>query len=221
MAFISYCWWKKSGKPVDMPNIPVFAGCFLLQLVQDFVHQQYFNKTFGYIPTSHARNRWPTFCQKQNRPLKKVTLQKCWRLTKWRSNEKTTLSFLPNSNSFGGFSHSKGFFGPKCCWGTLLGTITHLLPFGTLESIIFLFHRGDMLVPWRVFFDLGLQTYQQPDDFSGSPSPTAPSWHLPLLLGGEKLRFGVQGEGLCPNWRIASNGLVGTAIYAHICMPRT
>ncbi len=33
---------------------------------------------------------------------------------------------------------------------TLLGTITYSLPVGTFESMIFLFPRWDMLVPWRV-----------------------------------------------------------------------
>ena len=95
---------------------PSICRVFLFQLVQDFFHQQYLNKTCGYIPTSQAGNRRPTFLSKTEPPSKnpkKVTLQKCWRLTKWRSNEKTTLSFLPNSNSFGGFSHSKGFFRPQ------------------------------------------------------------------------------------------------------------
>ena len=33
-------------------------------------------KTFGYIPTSHARNRWPTFLSKTEPPFKKSDLAK-------------------------------------------------------------------------------------------------------------------------------------------------
>ena len=35
-----YCWWKKSCKPVDMVNIPLFTGFHTSQVVQDFFHQQ-------------------------------------------------------------------------------------------------------------------------------------------------------------------------------------
>ena len=31
-----YCWWKKSGWPVDMINIPLFTGFPTCQVVQDF-----------------------------------------------------------------------------------------------------------------------------------------------------------------------------------------
>ena len=35
-----YCWWKKSCKPADMVNIPLFTWFHTSQVVQDFFHQQ-------------------------------------------------------------------------------------------------------------------------------------------------------------------------------------
>ena len=41
----SYCWWKKSGSPVDMVNIPLFTWLYKFYtsqvVVWDFFHQQY------------------------------------------------------------------------------------------------------------------------------------------------------------------------------------
>jgi len=38
---LKYCWWKKSGKPVDRLFVLLFTGFYTSQVVQDFFHQQY------------------------------------------------------------------------------------------------------------------------------------------------------------------------------------
>ena len=40
IIFRKYCWWKKSGSPVDMVNIPLLTRFCTYQVVQDFFHQQ-------------------------------------------------------------------------------------------------------------------------------------------------------------------------------------
>ena len=39
--FKPYCWWVRNHVPVDLENLPLFAGFYRSRVVQDFHHQQY------------------------------------------------------------------------------------------------------------------------------------------------------------------------------------